>query len=505
MNGGHFVSGLALTPGTKSMSVDRIGTETHHISERGLFMRINNWYLSFFFFVPMAGYASTPTALIEYEGLYEYENDTTLIIVAGPNQELLYADISGARYPLRPIRPDVFLNAGDIEVEFVRDGEAKVMGYRENKGKSAADSPIYALLDGTKRLPASIWVAKPEGAPLPYRYRAPAQPGVVLKTHNIDDDSPLAQHLSAMVNAIYSGEYPHVQSVLVYRNDALVFEEYFYEFDRDKLHQMRSATKTLIALLAGIAIDRGDIPSTAERVLPYFEEYANLKSTDQRKHAITINDLLTMRSGLDCNDWDDRSPGNESKMIYAEDWARFILDVPMTDEPGNKGSYCSGNVILMGRIIEKTTGMPLKQYVSEVLFGPLGIDGFEWDFHPDQTNSTNFAQAWLRPIDMMKIGVLISNNGRWNGEQLVSAQWIRTLTSPQSEISGTPYGFYYWLRYINTGEGKVQTPQVSGNGGQKIIQLNEGKTVIVMTGGNYNQQSHTNDLLVKFIIPGLTD
>ena len=485
-------------------------------------MRIDFRSLRFLLFLPLAGCDSTPTvsastdvdsvsgetvaselALTEYEGLYEYENDTTLIIVAGPNRKLLYADISGARYPLRPTRRDVFLNTGDIEVEFVRDGEGKIMGYRENIDQPRADSPIFALLDPTERLPVSIWIAKPEDTTSPYRYSVPAQPGAGLTTFDIDHGSPLAQHLSAMVNAIYSGEYPYVQSVLVFHNDALVFEEYFYGYHRDKLHQMRSATKTLVALLAGIAIDRGDIASTAEPALPYFEEYANLKNMDQSKHAITINDLLTMRSGLDCNDRDGDTQGNESKMIYAEDWARFILDVPMATEPGAKGFYCSGNVILMGRIIEKVTGMSLHQYAAEVLFEPLGITNFEWDFRPDRSNITNFAQAWLRPLDMMKIGVLISNNGVWHGEQLVSDQWMRKLKSPQSAISGTPYGFYYWLRYINTNTGKVQTPQVSGNGGQKIIQLNEGKTVIVMTGGNYNQQSHANDLLVKFIIPGL--
>lgn len=149
---------------------------------------------------------SVPTTglpLAEYEGLYEYQNDTTLIIVAGPQCEKLYAVVNGA--------------------------------------------------------------------PSPYVYRAPPALDDGIPTATLPAADPLRDRLQAMINAIHDDAYPYTQSVLVLRDGALVFEEYFYEFDRATPHQLRSATKTLMAILAGIAIDDGLFTSIDERVLPYFE------------------------------------------------------------------------------------------------------------------------------------------------------------------------------------------------------------------------------------------
>lgn len=450
---------------------------------------------------------SPPIALplAEFEGLYEYESGTTLVMVAGPDRHLLYADINGARYPLRPHRSDVFLNAGDVEVEFARSDDGGIIGYREKRSESFDENPLFALLDSEVRRPASIWIAKPETNTTPYIYRAPANLSDGLPVAALTLGGPLATHLSAMTNAIYDNAYPGVQAALVYKDGALVFEEYFYEYDIDKRHQLRSATKTLIALLAGVAVDQGLIASIDTPILSYFDEYDDLKFLDDRKRSITIRDLLTMQSGLDCNDWDEDSPGNESKMVYAEDWARFILDTPMLIEPGEVGSYCTGNTILVGRIIEKVTGRPLKAFANDTLFGPLGVSDYEWDFHPDRSNINNFVQAWLRPRDMLKIGILIASDGMWNGRRIVSEKWIRDMGSTHSTIRGTPYGYFFWRRFLVFEGRRIETPQISGNGGQKIILLDDDDTILVLTGGNYNQSSYANDLLAEFVLPGLAD
>ena len=445
-----------------------------------------------------------PLPLAEYEGLYEYENETTLIIIAGPKRELLYASISGSRYPLRPARPDVFLNSGDVEIEFVRDKQGQIMGYRENNGDSSNENSVYALLDRNQTLPSSSWVAKPDDRQLPYTYIPPSNLNDGIPVEALSADDPLARQMTAMTNAIYADVYPYTQSVLLVRDGALVFEEYFYEFDRDKPHQLRSGTKTLMAILTGIAIDEGLIASIKEPVLPYFDDYVGLENLDADKLAITIEDLLTMQSGLDCNDWDGDSPGNESKMVYAEDWVKFILDLSMATAPGTTGSYCSGNVVLMGRIIEKASGIPLKIFADEHLFTPLGITDHEWDFRPDRSNINNFVQAWMTPRDMMKIGLLLDQRGEWENVSIVSGAWVDQLTGAQSQIGNTPYGFFFWRRFITPdGNRRYEIPQMSGNGGQKVILLKEQNAVLVLTGGNYNQSSHTNNLLADFILKGL--
>jgi len=442
------------------------------------------------------------TVLSDYEGLYEYEHGSSLIMVHGPKNRLLFASINDARYPLRPARKDVFLNAGDVEVVFVRGDNGEVIGYRENKAAILENNPLFKMLDRTKRLPASIWHAKPESAPDPYAYRAPEDLDDGIDVDSLKAGDPLLDSLSAMTTQVYAETFPGLQSALVYKSGTLVFEEYFYEFNRDVPHQQRSATKTLMALLAGAAIDSGAISSIEEKIMPYFDQYSDLTNVDDRKRAITIGNLLSMQSGFDCNDWGD-SIGNESKMVQTDDWARFILDLPMTATPGTTGSYCSGNVVLVGKIIEKATGKPLKEFADDVLFKPLGIKNYEWDFRPDLSNANNFIQAWLRPRDMMKIGILISDDGIWNGEQIISKDWISELTARQSEIGDTPYGYFFWRRYLFKDGKRYEIPQASGNGGQKTILLKKYNAIIVFTGGGYNQQSHTNDLLYEYILAGI--
>ncbi len=439
---------------------------------------------------PTAGLVSSAhiePALSGYEGQYEYENNSTLIIVRGPNDQLLYASINGARYPLSPVRKDVFLNAGGVEVVFVRGDNGEIIGYRENRSPDPESNPLFRMLDRSIRLPSSIWHARPEGAPQQYAYRAPddTDDGIAVESSGTDD--PLIERLSSMTTEIYADSYPGVESVLLYREGKLVFEEYFYGFNRDTLHQQRSATKTLMALLLGAALDSGLISSTDLKVLPFFDEYTDLQHVDDNKRAMTIHDLLSMQSGLDC-----------------DDWARLMLDLPMIDAPGGKGSYCSGNVILIGKIIEKVVGIPLKEYADSVLFEPLGVNHYQWDFRPDLSNVENYAQAWLRPRDMMKIGILLADEGMWEGQQVVSAEWIARLTSKQSEISNTPYGYFFWRRYLIRSGQRVEIPQISGNGGQKVILLGKHNTILVLTGGGYNQQSHTNDLLLKFVLSGFS-
>ncbi len=443
------------------------------------------------------------TGLSEYEGQYEYENDTTLIMVRGPNDKILYASINGARYPLRPARRDVFLNNGDVEILFARDDHGKIIGYRESKSANLESNPLFRLLDRSKRLPSSIWHPRPEGAPQRYTYRTPEELSDGILTGSPGSNDPLIERLSTMVSEIYANSFPGVESVLLYRQGVLVFEEYFYAFDRDTPHQQRSATKTLLALLLGAALDTGQISSIDQEVLPFFDQYTNLQRVDDNKRAVTIHDLLSMQSGFDCDDWDQSSPGNESKMVYTNDWARFMLDLPMSETHGTKGSYCSGNVILIGKIIEKATGMPLKDYADKVLFKPLGISHYQWDFRPDHSNVNNYVQAWLRPRDMMKIGILLADKGIWNGQQVISAEWITQLTSKQSEIGNTPYGYFFWLRYLHSNGQHVEVPQMSGNGGQKVILLDQYQAILVLTGGGYNQPSHTNNLLSNYILPGL--
>ncbi len=174
------------------------------------------------------------------------------------------------------------------------------------------------------------------------------------------------------MNRIGDGTYPDVHGVLIYRAGKLVVEEYFYEYDRDRAHQMRSASKSIVSALVGIAIDRAALSGDSELVTKRFpyESYAN---PDPRKERLTLRDLLTMRSGLACDDCDGSSLGNEARVYQSADWVKYVLDLPMAEPPGTRGRYCSGNVLVAGRIVEHATGKPLLAFAQAHLFTPLGI------------------------------------------------------------------------------------------------------------------------------------
>ncbi len=270
---------------------------------------------------------------------------------------------------------------------------------------------------------------------------------------------------------------------------------------------MRSASKSIVSALVGIAIDRGAIASDRELVtkhLPY-NSYAN---PDPRKAHLTLSDLLTMRSGLACDDWDARSPGNESRVYESEDWVKFVLDLPMADPPGAQGRYCSGNVHVAGRIVERATGMPLPAFAQRELFGPLGIraDSVRWNFTLSSSNAATFAQLYLRPRDILKVGVLFQQHGNWGGRQVIPRQWVEQSTSQLSTVGDQRYGYFWLHQWLNAsgpeGTRRVDMVAATGNGGQKIYMVPSLDLVVVLTGGNYNAtRSPATEIMAKELLP----
>jgi CubicO group peptidase (beta-lactamase class C family) len=268
---------------------------------------------------------------------------------------------------------------------------------------------------------------------------------------------------------------------------------------------MRSLTKSIVSALVGIGIDRGVLRGVDEPVLPHlpYETYAN---PDPRKERLTLRDLLTMRSGLACDDWDGGSPGNESRVYLASDWVKFVLDLPMLDAPGTKGRYCSGNVKIAGRILELASGTPLRAFALDHLFGPLGIRGedVQWNFTLDSSNPT-FSQIYLRPRDMLKLGVLFAQGGRWRDRQVISRGWIEASTARWSRIGDQDYGYLWWHQWLNVpttaGNRRVDMVVATGNGGQKIYLVPTFDLVVVMTGGAYNTQSPATAVMIRELLP----
>jgi CubicO group peptidase (beta-lactamase class C family) len=428
-----------------------------------------------------------------YEGIYEFSNHATLSIAASPKDSLLYAIINKSNYPLTPFEKDIFLNMTKEKVQFFRDKSDQVAGYISGK-----DS--FKLLSKNVWFPKTMWYPRILNSENSNQYAVPENLNDGLQTGSVVNSGLDTVLLREMMKKIIDGIYPNVHSILIIKDGKLVFEEYFYEYKKDSLQELRSATKSFVSALTGIAIEKGFIKSVNATVLPYFPEYTIQNNTDAKKQ-ITIENLLTNQSGIDCDISNYKSEGNETKMDYSDDWVQFTLDLPMIDKPGGKGMYCSGNPVTLGRIIEKTTDKPLPVFARENLFAPLGITHFKWNFKPEKINAEDYCQLYLRPRDMAKFGLLYLQNGRWNDQQLIAPGWVKQSLEKHSVVQGVDYGYLWWLKFLDANGVKYYGKAAQGNGGQKIYIWQEQNMVTVITGGNYNTQSPSDELIRKYILP----
>jgi CubicO group peptidase (beta-lactamase class C family) len=320
----------------------------------------------------------------------------------------------------------------------------------------------------------------------PYVYQPPPALTDGWQTASADSVGLDPAPLEAAVNAIGEGAFPDVDSMLVVRQGRLVHEAYFNDFDRERLHDLRSATKSITSVLVGIAIDQGLLTGVDERVLPRLGGGAGLRNADPRKDAITVEHLLTMTPGLACDDWNAASPGNEEKMYKERDWVKFILDLPMVADPGTRYGYCTGGVVTLGAVIGNASGRRADAYAREVLFGPLGITRAEWELTPTGAVDTG-GHIRMRPRDMAKLGQLFLQRGLWNGQRVVSEAWVERSTSFRVRtVSNEEYGYLWWRRLTQRAGAPVPTFYAIGNGGQHIIVAPSLELVAVFTGSHYD-------------------
>lgn len=431
--------------------------------------------------------------LKEYEGIYEYQNNTTLQIAASPKDTILYAIINESKYALKPSEKDIFLNMSKEKVTFLRNSASAITGY-------ASQEKTFNLINKKVVFPKEMWYPRLNSKDFKYNYLPPKKDLDGLLTGTLDNTGLDKALLNEMMQKIVDGTYANVHSVLIIKDGKLVFEEYFYEYNKTKLHEMRSATKSIISALTGIAIDKGFIKSKTETVLSYFPEYTFKNLTDDKRQ-ITIENLLTNQSGLDCDVSNPKSEGNETAMNYSDDWIQFTLDLPMIDVPDGRGMYCSGNPITLGRIVEKATKMTLPDFAKQTLFKDIGIKNFKWNFKPDASSSETFCQVYLTPRDMAKFGLLYLNKGMWADKQVISKNWIEESLNKHSVIQGVNYGYLWWLKSLEVNGTRFFGKAAQGNGGQKIYIWEDQNMVTVITGGNYNSQSPSDELIQKYILP----
>ncbi len=334
-------------------------------------------------------------------------------------------------------------------------------------------------------------------------------------------DSSLIQ---AMDSNVANGTYPNIHSVLIWKDNQLVFEKYYpghdqiwgddignIVFTRDSLHDIRSVTKSIVGACIGIAIAQRKINSVNQRVFDFYPEYKQLDTG--LKSTLTIKHLLTMTTGQVWNEdvpYSD-SANSEIKMINSPDPVKFALAEPLEKVPGTSWKYNGGSTQVLASIIEKATGKRVDQFADEYLFKPLGINRYTWIMYPGTRLPAAASGLRLTPRDLIRFGVLYLNNGVYNGRNIIPAAWVSESMQMHFEQSADQnnrngYGYQFWLRSLPSSADTNLVAIAIGNGNQRVFIDRPDNTVVVITAGNYNNWSITNNsdkLVEAFIYPAI--
>lgn len=325
------------------------------------------------------------------------------------------------------------------------------------------------------------------------------------------------ERLSAMESVIRAGDFGRITSVLVARNGRVVYEGYFTGA-ADGLRNTRSVTKTVTGMLVGLAVADGHIPGTDARVSAILGDPA-VANPDPRKEEITVKDLLTMTSILECDDWNQFSRGHEERMYLVENWTQFALDLPVKGFPpwvtrpedtpyGRSFSYCTAGVFLLGRVLDAVTGGSVQAFARERLFEPMGITAVEWQFSPLGHAQTGGGLG-LRSRDLLKLGQLYVDDGSWNGRQIIPQSWVTESTRAHVRIDEhNEFGYLWWLTQVELHGRLVSSYYMTGSGGNKVFVVPDLRLAAVITSENFGRgDAHqmSERLMSEYILGSVED
>jgi CubicO group peptidase (beta-lactamase class C family) len=317
-------------------------------------------------------------------------------------------------------------------------------------------------------------------------------------------------------SAVGRGDFKKISSVVITRNRCVAHEWYAAGIGGSTLQNTRSATKTITGLLVGIAIARGHITDVHAQVSEFLPMGETIANPDPRKDAITVEDLLTMSSILECDDSNSFSTGNEERMYLTEQWREFAVGLPVRGYPpwvsrpeespyGRTFSYCTAGLVVLGAVLEQATGRAVEDFAADHLFGPLGIENLEWARTGESAAMTG-GGLQLSALDLAKLGGLSLSGGRYEGRQIVPEDWLGESTRPHVEVDEqTEYGYLWWIKSLPGAAGPVSSHYMAGAGGNRVAVFPELDTVAVVTSQNFgapDAHNLTEKLLINHVLGG---
>ncbi len=348
-------------------------------------------------------------------------------------------------------------------------------------------SVLGLLLVSCSRAPAAV---VPSTISVPASQTGAYWPTAGWRTSSPEDQGMDSQKLADMLDAVQQ-KHLDLHSLLVIRNGYLVSETYFGSYQPDTPHELWSCTKSFVATLIGIAIDKGYIDGTDQRIIDYFpgQVFAN---SGAQKDDMTLEDVLTMTTGLDWQETDSAFRG----MYQSPDWVEYVLDLPMVQPAGSGFRYCSGCSHLLTAILQKATGMNPRDFAEQHLFAPLGISNARWDTDSEGVPIGGWGLQ-ITPRDMSKLGYLYLHGGRWDGGQIVSSGWVEAATQKHVDSdSDLGYGYQWWT-YPSYG-----AYIAIGLYGQVIFVVPDDDLIVVAT-ADVDGSEAIFQLIEQYIIPSM--
>ncbi|MFC4808733.1 serine hydrolase domain-containing protein [Paenibacillus sp. GCM10023250] len=314
----------------------------------------------------------------------------------------------------------------------------------------------------------------------------------------------------------------NLRSCLISRHGRLIYEHYREPATAAELARINSCTKSVLSALVCIAMDRGLLPDAATPASAFFPRLA--ADPDPRKRSITLEHLLTMTAGFE---WTEFGGLNSfPRMTKTPDWLAFVLELPLADDPGTRMEYNSGNSQLLAAALARAAGMPVAQFAEERLFGPLGIEAYEWEQDPRGVHTGGFGMK-LRPLDMLKFGELYLREGEWAGEPIVPRALAARSVQPYIESEEPRRGWYGWHWWSDSyaagasagpgaaealtmdaadGAAGQEAPALAyfyaqGYGGQFIYVVPSLDVVVVLTADKWRTDRPPGNVFRKFVAP----
>ena len=319
--------------------------------------------------------------------------------------------------------------------------------------------------------------------------------------------------ISNLVAQLRSGSLGAEHALVIVRKGYVIADEYFAGWPADSIHTEQSVTKSVTSLVTGIAIARGDLRGVTQPLVELYSRYAPIANLDERKRALTVRDVLTMRTGMDWNE--DTYAGSPLEQLnqLQTDWLRFVIDWPMREQPGTRWQYNSGGVIALGGAIGLAAGMNTADYARTYLLRPIEITEDKWvRGFPDLLPHTG-GGLFMSTRDLARVGYLVLRRGNWNGTQVVPEAWLtestRPLVTPTYRIGGrtSSYGYLWWLYTLDGGLPDASTTDLviaaSGARGQWLFVVPKYDLVVAINADITTGPDPALDMLFETILPAM--